>query len=146
MSINSRPSNLGTPKFSHFHLSEFFKNCTPQERNTALLNTDYLDNIIQLNGIVSLLRDMLCDLKQTDVPITITSCYRDYSHNLRAGGAKTSQHLTGSALDFQCKYLEDAFILLKNYFKFGQLIRYNTFIHVSLPTNKHLYHIIDKRT
>ena len=32
-------------------------------------------------------------------PIIINSFYRDFSHNLRVGGVKTSKHLRGAAVD-----------------------------------------------
>lgn len=39
-------------------------------------------------------------------PIIITSGYRCPAYNAKVGGAKSSQHLTGKAVDFQVKGVE----------------------------------------
>ncbi len=38
-----------------------------------------------------------------DQPLTVTSAYRSPQRNLQAGGAQSSQHLFGRALDLSCR-------------------------------------------
>ncbi|WDL73886.1 YcbK family protein [Helicobacter winghamensis] len=46
----------------------------------------------------------LCTLREHfNAPILINSAYRCPSHNAKVGGAKTSQHTIGSAVDFVIK-------------------------------------------
>lgn len=87
--------------------------------------------------------------------IIVNSSYRSAALNKAVGGAKTSQHLTGSAADIKCTATSKAhlFNLIKEMIdkgeiKVGQLIwEYGTkkepqWIHVSLPytkTNQILY-------
>lgn len=73
-------------------------------------------------------------LLRNNVKFTVTSAFRTVSQNEACGGSKNSQHLTGDALDL--KPLDsslDSFILkIKDSgFKFDQLIKYRTFVHVS---------------
>jgi uncharacterized protein YcbK (DUF882 family) len=50
--------------------------------------------------------DFLCLLDDLRVyvkePLHITSSYRSESYNKSVGGSKTSQHLTGNAVDLHC--------------------------------------------
>jgi hypothetical protein len=76
-----------------------------------------------------------------NIPMVPTSVWRSATANRLAGGSTTSQHLTGSALDFEVKTSDKA-----AWFKrvveampadsFGQLIFYqgtSEHVHVSLP-------------
>lgn len=48
--------------------------------------------------------DLLCEIReQFEAPIHINSAYRCPTHNAKVGGAKTSQHTIGSAVDFVVK-------------------------------------------
>lgn len=130
----------------HFQLSEFFIGCSPVERQKALQDIKVVDNILRLCQILTDVRTSLVQLHLKDVPIRINSCYRDYSHNVRVGGALTSQHLSGSAVDIRCEFMSDLIFIIRNYVIFGQFIIYDNFVHVSLPDSDHLNHIIDKRS
>lgn len=124
---------------NYFTLREIYKNCTPSEFRSAQRNNEVLKNI-------SILRDVLNEVRDfVNEPIIVTSWYRDVEHNKRVGGVRNSHHLTGGAADITCSNLD---ILFKKCFimpQFTQIIRYDTFIHVSIiPTkNKRIY---DKRT
>lgn len=78
-------------------------------------------------------------LLRHNVKFTVTSAFRTYSENEACGGSKTSQHLTGDAIDLKPLDLSlDAFILkIKNSgFKFDQLIKYRTFVHISFARGR----------
>lgn len=73
-------------------------------------------------------------LLRHNIKFAVTSAFRTYSENEACGGSKTSQHLTGDAVDLKPLELSlDDFILkIKNCgFEFDQLIKYRTFIHIS---------------
>lgn len=78
-------------------------------------------------------------LLRNNVKFTVTSAFRTVSENEACGGSKTSQHLTGDAIDLKpldCSV--DEFITgIKLYpFPFDQLIKYRTFIHISFARGR----------
>lgn len=78
-------------------------------------------------------------LLRNNVKFTVTSAFRTVSQNEACGGSRTSQHLTGDAVDLKPLDLSlDDFILkIKNSgFEFDQLIRYRTFVHVSFARSR----------
>lgn len=78
-------------------------------------------------------------LLRRNVHFTVTSAFRTEEQNDACGGSKTSQHLTGDAIDLKPVNLSvDAFIsLFKNSpFIFDQLIKYRTFIHISFARGR----------
>lgn len=119
-------------KAFYFTLKEFFPHCNMLEVKYAMYNNIVVNNLFRLCQLMSYIRLL------ADEPVIITSGYRDSSHNALVGGTSTSQHMTGSACDFQIKSkrYDELFELIKNNVEFGQLIIYPTFIHISLPTNK----------
>lgn len=69
-----------------------------------------------------------------NVHFTVTSAFRTKEQNELCDGAPNSQHLTGDAIDLKPHGLTvDDFIekIKKSGFKYDQLIKYNTFIHIS---------------
>lgn len=73
-------------------------------------------------------------LLRQNVHFTVTSAFRTEAENNACNGSKTSQHLTGDAIDLKpVDFSVDGFILkIKGSpFKFDQLIKYRTFVHVS---------------
>lgn len=73
-------------------------------------------------------------LLRSNVHFTVTSAFRTKVQNDACNGSSNSQHLTGDAVDLKpVDFSVDEFIsLIKNSpFKFDQLIKYRTFVHVS---------------
>lgn len=80
-----------------------------------------------------LMRFVECLLRQ-NVHFTVTSAFRTEAENDACNGSRNSQHLTGDAIDLKpVGFSVDDFILkIKGLpFKFDQLIKYRTFVHVS---------------
>lgn len=73
-------------------------------------------------------------LLRSNIHFIVTSAFRTFEENEACGGSKTSQHLTGDAIDLApYGFPVDDFILKikKSGFKFDQLIQYRNFVHVS---------------
>lgn len=78
-------------------------------------------------------------LLRRNVHFTVTSAYRTEEQNKACNGSANSQHLTGDAIDLKpVDFSVDDFILkLKGSpFKFDQLIKYRTFVHVSFARGR----------
>ena len=97
------------------------------------------------------LMDFLKYLLSVNEHITITSAKRTPEQNKAAGGAPTSQHLTGEAIDFKPygsttynQLLEHIHYYSDNVRSFDQLILYRSFIHISFSARQR-HQVIDKR-
>lgn len=126
----------------NFLLSEFVRSATAES------NDVYQQFTIELNVLANLIyltNSLLQPLRDFVGPINVTSGYRCTEVNAIIGGAKSSQHLYGQAVDFICFDFEKAILFIKNK-SFDQLIIYDSFIHVSLTTSFNRKQIIDKRT
>jgi hypothetical protein len=78
-------------------------------------------------------------LLHRNIHFTVTSAFRTEEQNNACGGSKTSQHLTGDAIDLKPVNLSvDDFILLfkSSTFRFDQLIKYRTFVHISFARGR----------
>lgn len=78
-------------------------------------------------------------LLRRNVHFTVTSAFRTEEQNDACNGSKNSQHLTGDAIDLKpVDFSVDGFILkIKGFpFKFDQLIKYRTFVHVSFARGR----------
>lgn len=78
-------------------------------------------------------------LLRRNVHFAVTSAFRTKEQNDACKGSKNSQHLTGDAVDLQPLSLSvDTFIseIKSSSFKFDQLIKYRTFIHVSFARGR----------
>lgn len=75
-------------------------------------------------------------LLRNNIKFTVTSAFRTEAENNACGGSKTSQHLTGDAIDLaplHCS-IDDFILKIKEVpFNFDQLIKYRTFVHISFP-------------
>lgn len=78
-------------------------------------------------------------LLRRNVHFTVTSALRTLAQNDACNGSKTSQHLTGDAVDLKPIDLSvDEFLSMVkgSPFKFDQLIKYRTFVHVSFARGR----------
>lgn len=74
-----------------------------------------------------------------NIHFTVNSALRTVAQNNACNGSSTSQHLTGDAIDLAPIDLSiNAFFLMVECspFKFDQLIRYRTFIHISFARGR----------
>lgn len=78
-------------------------------------------------------------LLRRNVHFTVTSAFRSEEQNNACNGSKTSQHLTGDAIDLKpIESSVDGFILMikGSPFKFDQLIKYRSFVHISFARGR----------
>lgn len=78
-------------------------------------------------------------LLRRNVHFTVTSALRTVAQNDACNGSRTSQHLTGDAVDLKPVDLSvDGFLSMVkgSPFKFDQLIKYRTFVHVSFARGR----------
>ncbi|RTH72582.1 YcbK family protein [Campylobacter jejuni] len=92
--------------------------------------------------------DILCEIREHfNSPITINSGYRCAAHNAKVGGAKTSQHTVGSAVDFVVKGVKTKDVynyVISKYgdrplgiaFKFNNQDEYAGFVHLDTRGRK----------
>ena len=85
--------------------------------------------------LMSFIEWLLC----RNIHFTVTSAFRTRLQNEICNGSKNSQHLSGDAIDLKPLELSvDEFIsMIKDSpFKFDQLIKYRTFVHVSFARGR----------
>lgn len=78
-------------------------------------------------------------LLRQNIHFTVTSAFRTEEQNNACNGSKTSQHLTGDAVDLKpIDFSVDGFISMVKCspFKFDQLIKYRTFVHISFARGR----------
>lgn len=78
-------------------------------------------------------------LLRRNVHFTVTSAFRTKEQNEACYGSSNSQHLTGDAIDLKpFGFSVDLLIsMIKNSsFKFDQLIKYQTFVHISFARGR----------
>jgi hypothetical protein len=78
-------------------------------------------------------------LLRRNIHFTVTSAFRSKEQNDACNGSRNSQHLTGDAIDLKpLKLSVDEFISMikDSSFKFDQLIKYRTFVHVSFARGR----------
>lgn len=78
-------------------------------------------------------------LLRRNIHFSVTSALRTVKQNEECNGSKTSQHLTGDAIDLApIDFPIGVFysIVEGSPFEFDQLIRYRTFIHVSFARGR----------
>lgn len=78
-------------------------------------------------------------LLRRNLHFTVTSAFRTKEQNETCNGSDNSQHLTGDAIDLApLDFSVDLLIsMIKNSsFKFDQLIKYRTFIHISFARGR----------
>lgn len=78
-------------------------------------------------------------LLRRNIHFSVTSSLRTVEQNNACNGSKTSQHLTGDAIDLApIDFPMGVFfsVIEGSPFKFDQLIRYRTFVHVSFARGR----------
>lgn len=78
-------------------------------------------------------------LLRHNIHFAVTSAFRTQERNKECNGAKNSQHLTGDAIDLMPldASIGNFVLQVKDApFKFDQLIKYPTFIHVSFARGR----------
>lgn len=144
MQINFEFSKMKTDLqlSNNFLLSEFVRSATAIRNN---IHQQFTIELNVLTNLVYLTSFLLQPLRDFVGPINITSGYRCAEVNVIVGGANSSQHLYGQAVDFVCKDFLKAISFIKNK-TFDQLIIYDSFLHVSLTTSLNRKQVIDKRS
>ena len=125
---------------NYFTLREIFRNCTPAEIRKAQYNNEVRKNISFLRNVLNEVRDFVNE------PIIVTSWYRGVEHNKLVGGVRKSHHLTGGAVDVTCSNLDNLFKKCLTMPQFTQIIRYDTFIHLSTIPTKNLRYVDKRKT
>ena len=78
-------------------------------------------------------------LLRRNIHFSVTSSLRTVAQNEACNGSKTSQHLTGDAIDLApVDFPIDVFfsVIEGSPFEFDQLIRYRTFVHISFARGR----------
>lgn len=121
----------------HFYLSEYTDSDKGERAGIDNSpNPFIIKNLFRHAALMEQVRSLL-----GDKVISISSGYRCPALNDLVGGSKTSDHMTGEALDFVCRGygtpLQVAAAIAKSSLKWGQLIQEGSWIHLSLPCEKH---------
>lgn len=122
--------------------------------DTAVTNgIDNRPRAKEMACLYDLIDNVLKPLCRAVGQMKINSGYRCAELNRMVGGVKNSQHMLGQAADIRCgmrgkdnqDYLNEVEDWMKRYANFDQLIRYDTFIHVSYKQTNNRRMILDKR-
>lgn len=132
----------------HFTLEEFVQSDTAARLGIDNSMPSYLlQNAVDACLMLERVRSLLSAKAGKDVPIIISSGYRCEALNKAIGGAKSSDHLMGFAVDFKAPSFgtpkDIAKEIASNRYEivFGQLIyEYESWVHISInekitPTN-----------
>lgn len=114
----------------HFTLEEFLKSDKAAKNNIDNTPTpEIIENLKKLAATLEQVRNLY------NQPIYITSGYRCPALNKAVGGAATSDHLNGLAVDFTIKGVgveETCKAIEKSGIKFDQLIFEQTWVHLGI--------------
>lgn len=130
---------------TNFKLVEFIQSSTA--KNLGLSNIPDWESVANLESLVFHVLQPLRDY--FNVPIYINSGFRCPALNAALKAAKNSQHVRGQAADITTYKtdMDDAmFSFIQKILLFDQVIRYNTFIHVSFVVTDNRRQVIDYRT
>lgn len=78
-------------------------------------------------------------LLRRNIHFAVTSAFRTKIQNAACNGSTNSQHLTGDAIDLEplASPVDEFISIIKDSpFKFDQLIKYRTFVHVSFARDR----------
>ena len=112
-------------------ISKYFTYEELTRTNTGLLNVPNAEQLKNLQDLVTNILDPLRELYGK--PIKVNSAFRSALVNKKVGGAKTSDHKFGMAADLDCDSNSLLYKLIRDNFKFKQLINEHNFswVHVS---------------
>ena len=99
---------------SNFSMSELIRT------NTGLINAPDVQSLINMCHLSLMILQPL--RFYLGYAVNINSCFRTKAVNKAVGGSKTSQHLLGQAVDFDCEEMVVAFHYILNNLMFDQLI------------------------
>lgn len=109
-----------------------------------ITNHRTIDNTAPMTIIPSLMKTAMCMERVRaclgDLPVTISSWYRNEELNKAVGGSKNSQHIKGEAVDFICPAYGSPLSIVRKLaenkilIRFDQLILEHTWIHISFNT------------
>lgn len=125
----------------HFYLADLIQSETASRLR---IKEQFNPPVAVINNLSNLCIHVLDPLKEKFSRITIKSGYRCAKLNAHVGGVPDSQHIKGQAADIGTLDNDQLFDALK-VMVFDQLIRYDTFIHVSYNIFSNRNMIIDKR-
>lgn len=112
-------------------ISKYFTYEELTHTSTGILN---VPNAEQLKNLQDLVTNVLDPLREMyGKPIKVNSAFRSTLVNKKVGGAKTSDHQFGMAADLDCDSNSLLYKLIRDNFKFKQLINEHNFswVHVS---------------
>ena len=98
----------------NFSLSELIST------NTGLINSPDIQSVVNMVHLSLMILQPLRNY--LGYAVSINSGYRASAVNKKIGGSKTSQHLLGQAVDFDCEEMVVAFMYILNNLSFDQLI------------------------
>lgn len=120
----------------HFTLAELTRTSARDKKTLKPLANEPSAQVVEC--LTALVDNVLDPLRERyGKPIRVTSGYRSKEVNERIGGAPTSQHTKGEAVDFVCDDMKAAFEIICTTLPFDQLIwergddRQPQWIHVS---------------
>lgn len=120
-----------TPLSEHFSLAELTASQTAARR--GIDNTPTPEVMARLRNTAAQMERVRTLLGGK--VITVSSGYRSPKLNAAVGGAKTSAHLTGDAVDFNCFSFDSPLavcrVLANSDLKFDQIIEEGTWVHIS---------------
>ena len=120
-------------------ISKYFKLDELIHTSTGLLNVPNKEQFDNLQKLVTNVLDPLRELY--DNPITVNSAFRSAIVNKKVNGSNTSEHMKGIAADIRCSDNALLYKLIKDNFKFRQLIweygndKQPSWVHVSYNEN-----------
>jgi len=112
-------------------ISKYFTYEELTRTNTGLLNVPNSEQLKNLQELVTNVLDPLRELYGK--PIKVNSAFRSQLVNKKVGGTKKSDHPFGMAADLDCDSNSLLYKLIRDNFKFKQLINEHNFswVHVS---------------
>ena len=135
----SIPKDYNYQITANFNLNEFVKSATATKHGIKLE-----PDLVQCNNIVELCYQLLQPIRDIyGKPMIVSSGFRTSELNDLVGGSKTSDHMTGKAVDISVNDPQNLYELVKRSgLSYDQLILYPTFVHMSFRSvveNRNMY-------